>query len=643
MTQPQYVLHRARRTDLLRWALWALALLPALSATADLRFDYFPSTRSVTCLQPLATELLAGTEGGLVVLEEKGTRKVLLPCRQVGAIQPVPGAPDEAWIASSSGLYRYAAGKLAQLSAEPTSGLCTTADGTLCSGHELGLVQQWHDGTPTPLVQLPGIAFVHSLAFHEGTVWAATVEGVWQVRPAEAGGKPAALHQVLSRDPLSQTVFCLTQVQGELYAGTAAGLFRWTHGEWALIPTTSGTPIHVLSLGATVTADQTNLWAGTDGDGLFQLREGRLAALWDGRYPRETGARAGNQGTMPQLGDGLLGFTALAEWKGTLLLGTTEGIWEWLPSQKARCYAADRRDLSEPTENAVTSLAFARSTGRLYAGTSTQGLSVYHAGQWTQMTCETGLPDDWVSSVATDGTHPFFRTSSGKVWTTQSKGGWRQVGKKIDHWPHDWASALANDGDRLFAATYSAFYLYTKDKWEVFAPKPQLHGKFVLDVTLLGEEVWLATQKQGLLLWNRKANTWQEFSQGTGLEDTWVTCVEHLGQEVWAGTFDGGLYRLTRKTDSASKPQSPTRYAATRFAGPLPSEHVSCLLAADRELWIGTSGGLTWTDGKQCRSYRAADGLPSDNVLALTCDGDALWIGTDNGLCRARLEDLRPH
>ncbi|MCE5217938.1 hypothetical protein LLH03_13020, partial [bacterium] len=453
MTRSQCDLRRARRTTPFRWALWTLALLPALSATADLRFDYFPSTRSVTCLQPLGTELLAGTEGGLVVLDDKGTRKVLLPCRPVGAIQPVPGAADEAWVASSSGLYRYAAGKLVELSAEPTSGLCTTADGVLCSGHELGLVQQWHDAAPTPLVQLPGIAFVHSLVFHEGAVWAATLDGVWQIRSAEAGGKSVVLRQVLSRDPLSQTVFCLTQVQGELYAGTAAGLFRWTHGEWALIPTTAGTPIHVLSLGATVASDQTGLWAGTDGDGLFQLREGRLTPVWDARYPRETGARARNQGAMPQLGDGLLGLSALTEWKGTLLLGTTEGIWEWLPTQKACRCAADRRDLSEPTDNAVTSLAFARSTGCLYAGTSTQGLSVYHAGQWTQMTCETGLPDDWVSSVATDGTHALFRTSSGKVWTTQSKGGWRQVDKKIDHWPHDWASALGNDGDRLFAAT----------------------------------------------------------------------------------------------------------------------------------------------------------------------------------------------
>lgn len=50
-------------------------------------------------------------------------------------------------------------------------------------------------------------------------------------------------------------------------------------------------------------------------------------------------------------------------------------------------------------------------------------------------------------------------------------------------------------------------------------------------------------------------------------------------------------------------------------------------------IWFGTRAGISVYDGKEIKSYTAADGLPGKAVNCITCDRKGtIWIGTDNGV-----------
>lgn len=600
-------------------------------------FQCFPCTREVISLCDLGAETLVGTSGGLAILPaDGGSRRLLLPCIPVGDLCALPEAPDQALVACDHGLLRYEAGALTPLSEEPCTAVLALPDGETWTGHPAGVVRHWQSGGVVESFTLPTRAAVHDIEARGDDVFAAAIDGLWRIRES------AVQQQTLSRDPLSQTVLPLVTSGDALYVGTAEGLFRWADGEWASVPAEDGLQHFILSVGPGDPARGWEATAGTDADGLFAVANGRLCRVWDARVPRETGARRAVQGAMPQLGDGLLGISAICG-TGTLLLGSSaEGLWQWREGSPAVRIMPSRRDPGEPVGNDISSLAFAAHTRTLFAGSSIGGLSAFRNGRWSHETVETGLPDDWINQLATDGRRVYMRTSNGNVYTTAEGGSWRQVGKRPDGWPKDWTSALGNDGSQLWAATYSAFYLRDPRGWQVFIPKPALQGQFVLSVALRGDEAWLATQKGGLYCWNRKADTCRRFSQGSGLSDTWVTAVTTFGGDIWAGTFAGGLCRLPQGADPSADPAAQWRtYRAGEVPATIPSDRINCLLATETCLCVGTLSGLSVTDGVSWRTFGLEDGLPSDTVRCLAADGEYLWVGTDGGLCRAKLADLR--
>lgn len=120
----------------------------------------------------------------------------------------------------------------------------------------------------------------------------------------------------------------------------------------------------------------------------------------------------------------------------------------------------------------------------------------------------------------------------------------------------------------------------------------------------------------------RAAGAWETFFKPYSWNDLLV-----VGDTLWAATGEAGLLRLDLPQGIFS--------SSTRAPGGLVSNDLS-VLARDRSgrLWVGTNGaGLARLDPDGAWGLlNRFDGLRSDTITALRAAGDTLWIGTTRGL-----------
>lgn len=141
--------------------------------------------------------------------------------------------------------------------------------------------------------------------------------------------------------------------------------------------------------------------------------------------------------------------------------------------------------------------------------------------------------------------------------------------------------------------------------------------------------MWVGTYKKGISFYNESAFKFGIVDVGD------VNCVEDgKNNNVWLGTNDNGLVRWNRTTGERKI------FSHTTDAYSISSNVVVCLLqGSDGKLWAGTFwGGLNCYDGNRFIHYRAGKGqdenntLVYDNVWALAEDADGcIWIGTLGG------------
>jgi signal transduction histidine kinase/ligand-binding sensor domain-containing protein len=264
------------------------------------------------------------------------------------------------------------------------------------------------------------------------------------------------------------------------------------------------------------------------------------------------------------------------------------------------------------------------STGQLLVGTLQHGLFIFHPDTgWSYLNRTSGLPQDWVCSLAED--------REGNLWV----------------------------------GTGGGLALLRPRKVTMYSPPDDWEGRPVLSITRTHSgELWAATEGAGV--YRYASNAWTRFE----LENPFVwSLYEDSAQRLWAGTWGGGLFLLQgdkfvlqSNTIPVSDPITAFReyppgtlWIGTgaglmrmqsnrleRFAslGGVAAGDVRALATgAPGELWIGTQGsGLgLWKDGR-IRTFTRADGMTADFILTLYYEpSGTLWIGTlDMGLVRYR-------
>lgn len=115
------------------------------------------------------------------------------------------------------------------------------------------------------------------------------------------------------------------------------------------------------------------------------------------------------------------------------------------------------------------------------------------------------------------------------------------------------------------------------------------------------------------------------------LPHPWVTALAYHGEDLFVGTYGGGVVRRVT-TRSGSKASGV--FEAFAETSDL-KVNTGCLVEAGGHLYLGTDGRGLWrlsTDGSRFAPIKVP--LPSMHVTAILAGKDALFVGTDEGLVR---------
>ena len=270
----------------------------------------------------------------------------------------------------------------------------------------------------------------------------------------------------------------------------------------------------------------------------------------------------------------------------------------------------------------VTSLR-EMSSGRLIMGTLHSGLFVFDpsTGAWSNLNRTTGLPQDWVCSLAEDQEKNLWVGTHGGVALLRS----RKVTMRSP--PDDWqgrpvlSTMHAHDG-AIWAATEGAgVYRFKDDAWTHF----ELANPFVWSLFEDSQnQIWAGTWGGGIFrLENGRFEAQTNLFPAT---DPVLALAESPAGTMWIGTGKG----LVRVRGGVSEKLAALGGAA---AGDVRAIEV----VGSDDIWIGTQGaGLGHLKNGTLQTFRVTNGLAGNFIISLHGETNGtLWIGTlDMGLCR---------
>lgn len=158
----------------------------------------------------------------------------------------------------------------------------------------------------------------------------------------------------------------------------------------------------------------------------------------------------------------------------------------------------------------------------------------------------------------------------------------------------------------------------------------------VLDLEGNGDDLWVATYKEGLIYYNFKTKELRKYSTENGrLAHNDIFCLkkDYLGN-LWVGTNGAGINII--KNDGTVKNYVENDKRGVNLE---PAGNYIRVIEEDlnKDIWIGTYGaGISIYNAKSNTSkfYDKSDGLPSNYILSIHLDkqGNA-WVGTNgNGI-----------
>ncbi len=518
---------------------------------------------------------------------------------------------DTLWVGGAGGVWRCTpslASSSEEVTCEPLEGLCDQ-DGGHCMVRSLLLVTETGDALDGQLQGLwigtdKGVlrylngelqryagdegapsTFVQQMAVDgAGSLWMATLDGVYRYRPADGDGETWTRYG--EEDGLvSRWVNCLLPMPSDenagrsvIWFGTQAGISRYdpnaaAEGQWTtltraneqdpLAECVSTTQIVHVSASASRAG---GLWFATDG-GLWRLVDG--------------------------------------QW---FHYGVTE---DGLPSDR------------------VTWMTYVAGRG-LFCGTD-RGLALYDGAGWARLMAPARAPSNDIARL--------YAGPDGSVWMSTAGAEASRIARlEGDAFKQVHFSGVSElRGVSAFRhVSDGTLWLSAADRVLQVDPSRDLvlyqsnclplEGRDPLLVQGDGT-IWLSSDAGLVYRW---ADAWTRIDLGTERAPTGALCMlEDDRGTLWIGTADQGMFAWNAD-------EGWRNYSAGE--GGAPDRVLSMAMGADGHLWLGTLGrGVRRLDPAtgQWTAYMVDDGVPSDTALALLIDEAGLvLVGTPMGAAR---------
>ncbi len=435
----------------------------------------------------------------------------------------------------------------------------------------------------------------------DGALWFGTNQGAVRYVPGTQEWEAFTPQQGLAGN---QVLAIAEDKQGNLWFGTNAGVSQYApdSGAWISFTTDDGLS-HNMVHAIAIGQDQT-IWFGTE-NGV------------DWYDPAKD--RWGHLG----ITDGLINeqvYAVLADESGNLWFGTAGGVSRYQPFT-GRWRSFTRAD--GLGANFVWSILEDRQ-GHLWFGTNAGGVSHFDpsTGRWETFTTDRGLIANFVRDIWEDRDGGLWFATLGGV-TLYTGRSWRTVSVGYAG-AVDVTALLIDDYQRLWVATNGqGLWLYDGANWTQFSTSNGTLGSNSVWSLYQDAEnrIWVGTGGGGVSLWD--GERWRIYTKSNGLAENYVTSIRQAPDgSMWFGTTEGASH-LNMETGE---------WWTLDEAVGLPGPRVNAIaFTPDGDIWFAThEHGICRYNGAQCQVFTMQDGLADNGIAtgAVVSDGKGgLWFG----------------
>jgi ligand-binding sensor domain-containing protein/signal transduction histidine kinase len=378
-----------------------------------------------------------------------------------------------------------------------------------------------------------------------------------------------------------------------LWIGTAGGLVRFDGERFVVFDRENTKQIRENSIFCLMVARDGTLWAGTEGGGLLQYKNGTFRS-----YGEEEG-----------LTNGFV-RSVFEDHTGTVWIGTDGGLFRLEGDEVVRVDGSDRIPL------VAVHAIYEDRLNRLWVGGSRVLMIQGHTSREFHLS----------GSPSADRVKSILETSDGTVWVGTVSGLERlapssKLFEKVPEITSTVRVLREDDAHTLWIGTIGAGLIRYRNRSFTRVATPEDPPSSTILAILQDDEqnIWIGLQT-GLLRLSKAAMS--TFPLPGAENADFETIYPDRDGSLWvASTY---LYRI-----------DPRRNGSRMIPPPEPGIRVRCVYR-DRagDWWVGTEGyGVFLYAGKHRYHYTRRDGLVNDFIRAFLESRDGtIWIGTDEGI-----------
>ncbi|WNJ20123.1 two-component regulator propeller domain-containing protein [Pontibacter sp. G13] len=432
-------------------------------------------------------------------------------------------------------------------------------------------------------------------------IWVGTMHDLSFYRPQTDDFETPPFLQSPKSNPLDVFVHdLLRDQQGNLWAGTSRGLFKFDEGSAGFMQVEAPVKAEIAKFDVrTLHEDPSGtIWVGS-GQGLYAIKgdhPGSLDQVSLSDFPELRSLVNAPIQIIKQDHDGRF-WIAVEEL----------GLFRWMPGALPKHFSHDAANPNSLTDHDIRTMQV-DPKGRLWVGTFS-GLHIF--------------------DEAIQGFHRYGHELGNP--RSLSNGSVRAI-------------AFDSRGSAWVGTYYGGVSYFNPDAYRFSQHQPEV-GPGQLSHAVVSSfwedeqrNIWVGTEGGGLNYWNRSTHSYRHFKhipgQSNSLSGNNVKTILGQGDSLWIGTFSEGL--------SLFLPKSNRWKHWRQQSGALSDDNVYDLLLEHGKLWIATYGGglnvMELSTGKvkvYTPDYQNEGALSSDLARTLMKDQEGtIWIGTKNGLNR---------